>query len=284
MITTATLPDLPTRRPAWHPACWARFATEAGVYARRRIAHIRQVPEKLLDVTIQPVMFVILFSYVFAGAIAVDGGNYREYVIAGIVIQALTFGMMGPAMSIATDLTEGVVDRFRVLPSARPAYLAGHYVAELVGASISITVLLASALVVGWRTHTPALDVLTAIVLLLVFASLMIWLGTLIGMLVRTPDAVMGVAVVVLFPLAFFSAAFVPIDTLPDTLQLVASWNPVTVLVTAVRVLFGNPVAPVTDPGWPLIHPVLASFLMSGIALAVLVPVTVATFLRKTTE
>ena len=103
------------------------------MFARRNIEHIRQIPEKLLDVTVQPLMFVLLFAYVFGGAIAVKGGSYREYLIGGILIQSLTFGMVGPATSIATDLTEGVIDRFRSLPATRMAYLLGHFLAELAG-------------------------------------------------------------------------------------------------------------------------------------------------------
>ena len=129
------------------------------VYARRNIQHIRQIPEKLLDVTIQPLMFVLLFAFVFGGAIAVDGGGYREYLIGGILIQSLAVAMMGPATAIATDLGEGVIDRFRSLPSTRGAYLLGHYIAELAGIVLSIVVLLAAGLLVGWRTHTDFVHV-----------------------------------------------------------------------------------------------------------------------------
>ncbi len=103
------------------------------MFARRNVEHIRQIPEKLLDVTVQPIMFVLLFAFVFGGAISVDGGNYREYLIGGILIQTLAFGLMGPATSISTDLTEGVIDRFRSLPTARSAYLVGHFVSEIAG-------------------------------------------------------------------------------------------------------------------------------------------------------
>ena len=123
------------------------------VFARRNLEHIRQIPEKLLDVTIQPLMFVLLFAYVFGGAINTGAGSYREFLIGGILVQSLAFGMMGPANSIATDLTEGVIDRFRSLPAARSAYLLGHYVAELAGLALSIVVLTGTGLLVGWRTH-----------------------------------------------------------------------------------------------------------------------------------
>ena len=140
-----------SRRPHWadlddHRSGLATLWSDTMVYAARNIAHIRQIPEKLLDVTLQPLMFVLLFAYVFGGAIAVSGGNYREYVIAGILMQSLAFGMTGPATAIATDLTEGVIDRFRSLPASRAAYLLGHYVAELAGMVLSIVVLLGAGL------------------------------------------------------------------------------------------------------------------------------------------
>jgi ABC-2 type transport system permease protein len=239
------------------------------VFARRNIEHIRQIPEKLLDVTVQPLMFVLLFAYVFGGAINVTGGNYREYLIGGILVQSIAFGMMGPATSIATDLTEGVIDRFRSLPTRPTAYLLGHYVAELAGMALSIAVLLGAGLAVGWRTHQDVWHVAGAAVLLLGFASAMIWIGTWIGLMVRSPDAVMGIAFVLVFPLTFLSSAFVPIESLPNVLQWVASWNPVSVMVAAVRELFGNPTAPVTKQVWPLEHPVVAGVIYCLVVLVI---------------
>jgi ABC-2 type transport system permease protein len=252
------------------------------VFARRNVEHIRQIPEKLLDVTMQPIMFVLLFSFVFGGAIAIDGGTYREYIIGGILIQSLTFGMNGPATSIATDMQEGVIDRFRSLPASRAAYLVGHFLAELAGMALSIVVLLGTGLLVGWRAHTDVVHVSGALVLLLLFASAMIWVGTWIGMMVRSPDAVMGVAFVVVFPLTFLSSAFVPIETLPDALQWVASWNPVSALVAAVRELFGNPLTPVVKDVWPMVHPVAASFVYCALILAIAIPGSLRRYQART--
>ena len=254
------------------------------VFAWRNVEHIRQIPEKLLDVTLQPLMFVMLFAYVFGGAIAVRGGSYREYIVAGILMQSLAFGMTGPATAIATDLTEGVIDRFRSLPAARSAYVAGHYVAELAGMALSIVVLLGAGFLVGWRTHTDLLHIATAGVLLLAFASAMIWVGTWIGLLVRSPDAVMGVGFVVVFPLTFLSTAFVPIGSLPTFLQWIASWNPISVMVGAVRELFGNPVATITQHTWPLEHLVPAAFLYCIVILAVTVPASLRRYRARTSD
>jgi ABC transporter DrrB family efflux protein len=254
------------------------------VYARRNIQHIRQIPEKLLDVTIQPLMFVLLFAFVFGGAIAVDGGGYREYLIGGILIQSLAFAMMGPATAIATDLGEGVIDRFRSLPSTRGAYLLGHYIAELAGIVLSIVVLLAAGLLVGWRTHTDFLHVAEAILLLIVFASAIIWFGTWLGMIVRSPDAVMGVGFTVVFPLTFLSNAFVPISTLPNVLQWIASINPVSVMVAAVRTLFGNPLSPIAKDIWPMRHPVAAAWIYCIILLCIAVPLALRRYKVRTSD
>jgi ABC transporter DrrB family efflux protein len=221
---------------------------------------------------------------VFGGAINVSGGGYREYIIAGILMQSLAFGLTGPATAIATDLTEGVIDRFRSLPATRTAYLLGHYVAELGGMLLSIVVLLGAGLVVGWRTHTGADHVFGAVLLLLLFASAMIWIGTWIGLMVRSPDAVMGVGFVVVFPLTFLSSAFVPIDTLPSALQYVAAWNPISVMVGAVRELFGNPTVPITVHSWPLEHAIPAAFAYCLLLLALAVPASLRRYRVRTSD
>jgi ABC-2 type transport system permease protein len=260
------------------------LASDILVFARRNIEHVRQIPEKLLDVTLQPIMFVLLFAFVFGGAIAVEGGNYREYLIGGILVQSLAFGMMGPGVSIATDLTEGVIDRFRSLPSARSAYLLGHFVAELGALLMAITILLGTGLAIGWRTHSAWWEVVEGLALLVTFGSAMIWLGTWVGMRVRSADAVQGVAFMIVFPLTFISSAFVPIASMPEALQWVASCNPVSAIVAAVRELFGNPVTPVTKDVWPLEHPVAAAWLYCVVILAIVVPAAVHRHRLRTTD
>jgi len=260
------------------------FWSDTMVYAGRNLAHIRQIPEKLLDVTLQPLMFVLLFAYVFGGAISVPGGSYREFIIAGILVQSIAFGLMGPATSIATDLSEGVIDRFRSLPTRKAAYLVGHFLAELSGMVLAIVILLGAGLIVGWRVHEDVGHVTAAALLLLLFASTMIWIGTWIGLTVRTPDAVMGVAFVLVFPLTFLSTAFVPINSLPNALQWVAAWNPISVMVSAVRDLFGNPTSPVARHSWPLEHPVVGAVLFTVALLAVAVPGALRRYQARTID
>jgi ABC-2 type transport system permease protein len=259
------------------------LVSDSMVFARRRLEHIRQLPEKLLDVTAQPLMFVLLFTYIFGGAIGVEGGSYRHYVIGGILVQTLAFGMVGPATSIATDLTEGVVDRFRSLPARRDAYLVGHWIAELSGMALATALVLTAGFAVGWRTHTGAIDLATVAVLILAFAAAMVWVGTYVGLIVRTPDAVTGVAFTTIFPLTFISNAFVPIASLPEPLQWAASVNPVSVIVAAVRTLFDNPVTPNPRDVWPLDHPVPAAFLYTTVLLVLSITASIRRYHRRTT-
>jgi ABC-2 type transport system permease protein len=252
------------------------------VFTGRQIAHIRQIPEKLLDVTLQPLMFVLLFSYVFSGAMTI-GGNYREYLVAGILVQSLAFGLIGPATATATDIREGVVDRFRTLPTARGAYLSGQFLAELGGMAVAIAVVLGTGLIVGWRAHEPGPSTL-AFLLILAFASAMVWIGIFLGLTVRTPDAVMGVGFVVVFPLTFVSNAFVPIESLPSVLQTIAGWNPVSIMVAAVRELFGNPIPAIADPSWPLQHAVPMAFVSCAVLLAGAVPLALRAYRTRTRD
>jgi ABC-2 type transport system permease protein len=259
-----------------------RVVADSLVLARRNLAHVRQIPEKLIDVTLQPLVFVLLFAYVFGGVIAVPDGSYREYLVGGVLVQTLAFGIMGPATSIATDLTEGIVDR--TLPMARSAYLLGHLAAELAAASLALVVMVGSGLVVGWRIHADLPHALAGFGVLLLFAAAMLWVGTLLGVSVRSPDAVTGVAFITMFPLTFLANAFVPAAGLPDGLQAVAEWNPVSAVIAAVRTLFGNPTATPADAAWPLRHPVVAAIAWCVAILAVAVPLTVWRFRARTTD
>jgi ABC transporter DrrB family efflux protein len=239
---------------------------------RRNLAHVRQIPEKLLDVTVQPVMFVALFAYVFGGVIAVPGSNYREYLIAGIIVQSLGFGIMGPATSIATDLGEGVVDRFRSLPMARSAYLLGNLVAEMLSMALAVVVLSLAGLLVGWRIHSSPIEAIGGYALLMFFAFAMLWVGTYLGLVVRSPDAAQGIVFIVIFPLTFLATTFVPITGYTGVLRMVAAWNPISALSGAVRLLFGNPTA--TPPGspWPLTHSIVTSVLWCSLIVLIALP------------
>jgi ABC-2 type transport system permease protein len=276
VMSTLTAPSSAVR------ARW--LVSDSLALARRNLSHVRQIPEKLLDVTLQPLMFVLLFAFVFGGVIHVPDGNYREYLVGGILIQTLAFGMMGPGVAIATDLGEGIVDRFRSLPTSRAAYLVGHFLAEFAAILVALVVLTISGLIVGWKIHSSVGDAIAGFGLLMLFACACIWLGTLIGVVARTPDSVQGVAFMTVFPLTFLANAFVPIDGLPDGLRQIAEWNPISALVAATRTLFGNPTALPADAAWPLQHPVVAALAWSLAILAISVPLCIRRFQARTTD
>jgi ABC transporter DrrB family efflux protein len=276
---TAALPTT-----AAEPARLRWLVGDAWVLARRHFAHIRQIPEELFDVTLQPLMFVLLFSFVFGNVIHVPGGgDYHEYLIGGILVQTLAFGMMGPGVSMSTDLGEGIIDRFRSLPMSRPAYLLGHLTAELSATVLAVAVMVVSGLIVGWGISSSPLEAAAGFGVVLLLAITMLWLGTLVGVVVRTPDAVQGIAFIAVFPLTFVANTFVPIGGLPDGLRQFAEYNPVSCWSAGIRTLFGNPTAIPDGSAWPLEHPVLASVLWCLAILAVSVPLTVRAYRRRTT-
>jgi ABC-2 type transport system permease protein len=254
--------------------------------AGRNLEHVRQIPEKLIDVTLQPIMFTVLFAYVFGGVIAVPDGNYREYLIGGVLVQSLGFGVMGPATSIATDLGEGVVDRFRSLPMSLASYLAGHIVAEMAAIAIAVTVLSLSGLVVGWRIHSDLWHALAGYGVVFLFAFAMLWCGTLLGIIVRSPDAAQGLVFMTVFPLTFLATTFVPIGGFSPFLRIIAAWNPISAVAAAVRGLFGNPTGSMAGvvEAWPLRHPVQASVAWCLLIIAVTMPLALRRFRARTTD
>ena len=166
---------------------------------------------------------------------------------------------------------------------ARSAFLVGHVLAELAAALVGLTVMTLAGLVVGWRIHTDVPHALAGFGLLVLLAFAMLWIGMLLGTLARSADAVTGIVFIVIFPLTFVANAFVPSGTLPDVLEKVASWNPVSALAAGIRTLFGNPTATPADAPWPLQHPVASSLIWCALLLAVAVPLAIAAY-RKRTE
>ena len=239
---------------------------------KRNLTHVRHVPEKLIDVTLQPLMFVLLFAYVFGGAISVSGGSYHEYLMGGIIVQTLTFAIMGTAVGLADDMGKGVVDRFRSLPMARSAVLAGRTLADLLANVLALCVLVVAGLIVGWGIHDGIGSAIAGFALVLLFSYAMTWAGVLLGLLVRAPDAAQGFVFVVIFPLTFLANTFVSTQDLPSGLREVAEWNPISAVVAAVRDLFGNPTGLPADPAWPLQHAIPVAIAWSVAILAVCAP------------
>jgi ABC-2 type transport system permease protein len=259
------------------------YAADTWVIARRGIKHMRRQPEALSDATIQPIMFVLLFAFVFGGAINVPGGgSYKEFLMGGIFAQTIVFGCFGVAMALAHDRTNGAIDRFHSLPIARGTFLSGHALASLLRALLPIVFMSATGFVVGWRIHTGILHILTGYGLMIVFSFAVIWIGVLMASLVSTPEAVQGVAFIAIFPITFIASTFVPTSTLPGVLRTFAEWNPTSALANALRQEFGNPggVVP-SDAIWPLAHPIVYTLIWAAAIVAVCAPLSVALYQRS---
>ncbi|WP_371676951.1 ABC transporter permease [Streptomyces sp. NBC_01276] len=251
-----------------------RSVRDSLVIAKRNLIRMSRIPEMIIFGVIQPVMFVVLFSYVFGGSIAVGGSTspaaYREFLMAGIFAQTVTFATAGAGAGIADDMHKGLIDRFRSLPMARGAVLTGRTLADLVQTSLTLVVLAVVALLVGWRTHTGFVEVISGFALLLLLGYAFSWIGALIGLSVRTPEAATSGGLIWLFPLTFISNAFVPSDNMPPFLRHIAEWNPFSATVQAARELFGNlPEGYPVPDAWPMQHPVLASVLWSVLIVVV---------------
>src|SRR6476659_11475484 len=215
------------------------------VVAWRNLKRIPRIPELAIFAILQSVMFVLLFSFVFGGAIPIPGNPdpnaYREYLMPGIFAQNIVFAAATTAIGMCDDINKGIIDRFRSLPMARSAVLSGRTSADVVYNAGILVVLMLSGLVVGWRVHGTVGDFVLAIVLMLMFTFAMAWIGVLLGLLVKTVENAQQLGFLVIFPLTFVSSAFVPVETLPSVLKPIAEWNPVSALVSANRDLFGNP-------------------------------------------
>ncbi|MCW5253949.1 MULTISPECIES: ABC transporter permease [unclassified Streptomyces] len=252
-----------------HPAI--RSVRDSLVVAKRNLIRMTRIPEMVIFGLIQPIMFVVLFSYVFGGSLKIGGTTdssvYREFLMAGIFAQTVTFATAGAGAGIADDMSKGLIDRFRSLPMARGAVLTGRTLADLVQTALTLFVLAMVALLVGWRTHTNLGQVLGAFGLLLLLGYAFTWVGALIGLSVRTPEAATSGGLIWLFPVTFVSNAFVDSSQMTPWLRHVADWNPFSATVQACRELFGNPGVSQSD-AWPMQHPVWASLIYSVLIIA----------------
>jgi ABC-2 type transport system permease protein len=253
---------------------------------RRNLTHIKRQPEMLTDVTIQPVMFVLLFAFVFGGSITVPGVDYKEWLLPGIMAQTMTFSAFVVAIGLNTDLGKGIVDRFRSLPIGRSSVVVARSVSSIIHSMIGIVVMSVTGLFVGWGIHDGILRGLAGYALLVLFGFAMIWVGILFGSALRSVEAVQGVMFTTIFPLTFLSNAFARTEVMPDWLRFLAEWNPISALVQAMRELWGNdggmPAA--TDAALPLQHPVLTTVIWSVGLSAVLAPLAVRAFVNRTND
>ena len=260
-----------------------RTFRDSRIVARRNLIKIKRVPDLLVFTLMSPIMFVLLFAYVFGGSIAVPGVDYREFLMAGIFAQTVIFGATITGAGLAEDIQKGIIDRFRSLPMSRSAVLAGRTASDVVNNVLVIIVMSITGLAVGWRIRSSPLEAIGGFLLLLLFAYAVSWMMAYIGLLVPSPEVVNNASFMAIFPLTFIANTFVPSDNLPTPLRHFAEWNPVSSVTQAARDLFGN-----TDPSfpapdvWSLQHPVLYTIIWAGIIMAIFVPLSARQYQRTT--
>lgn len=268
-VITATAPRTAELTPRVAPVEGLR---QVFTLAWRSLVQIKHNPMELLDLSVQPIMFVLLFTYVFGGAIKGSPGEYLQFMLPGIIVQTALFATMTTGFGLNMDLTKGVFDRLRSLPIARSAPLAGRILADTAKQVWSVALLLAVGAILGFRLGTGPLELIAAVALLLVFNMAASWLSVLVGVLVSEPEKVQIFGFMVIFPLTFTSNVFVPTETMPGPLQAWVKANPVTVLADAIRgLLVGGPVG----------TPVLKSLLWAAAIAAVFAPLAVRALRRR---
>ena len=255
--------------------------SDTAVIAKRNVIKIKRLPEVLVFVLPSPIMFVLLFGYVFGNAIDVPGGDYREFLIAGIFAQTVLFGSTFTGAGIAEDMQKGIIDRFRSLPMSRSAVLAGRTTSDIIYNAISITIMSLTGLLVGWQIRSSAIEAMGGFALLLMFAYAFSWVMAYVALLVPSVEVINTASFMVIFPLSFVANTFVPAEDLPGPLQTFAEWNPVSSVTQAARELFGNIPAGAPEPtAWPLENPVFYTLLWIAAIVAVFAPLSVRRYKR----
>jgi ABC transporter DrrB family efflux protein len=280
-MTAITAPE-PFRQAAGQPGRLRWFISDVAVLAGRSLTRIAREPETLMNVTVQPLIFVLLFTYVFGGSIGLPGGgSYREFLIGGMLGMGLASTAPGTAVALVADMSTGLIDRFRSLPMSRAAVLAGRTIADLAMQVIGTAVVAGAGLAIGWRIHTPAGQAALAFGLALLFGYAFTWVGVALGLLLRSPAAAQQAGFLMFLPLTFVSNAFVPTQGMPGWLQAVADWNPLSAVAAATRHLFGNPNPVAGIHSWPMQHPELALLLWAVALIAIFAPLSVRLYRRK---
>ena len=246
----------------------------------RNFTRMLRSPDVIGFGLVQPIMFVLLFSQVFGGAINVPGTDYTSFLMAGIFAQTAIFGSTFSGMFMANDKKDGLIDRFKTLPMASSAVVMARTIADLALNTVSMVVMILTGLVAGWRPEAGLWKFLGGVALLLVFSWVFSWVMVWLGLIVKSVETMNNATFMVLFPLTFLSNAFVPSDSMPSLLRIFAEWNPVSSLVQATRELFGNVGSAPTPDSWPMQHPVVA--VLGGIIViaAVFIPLSVRQYRR----
>ena len=254
-----------------------QFVRDTALLTGRSLRAIPRVPERLLDVTIQPIVFILLFLYVFGSAIHVPGISYKDYMFPGIIGQSLAFGVIGAGVATSNDMTEGVVDRFRSMPISRLSIISGQVMGQFCEQVLGMVIVVSFGLILGWNPQLTPLHAVELLALMVLAVFAFTWCGVLLGMLVRSPDAMQGMGFIIIFPLAFLAGTFVPIAGMDAVPRAIAHWDPISALVASVR---GLTEGVHTSGSWQLVHPELAMAIWSVILLAISVPLALRRFNR----
>lgn len=256
-----------------------RLFSDGWVTTKRNLIKIVRVPDILFFTLLQPIMFVLLFTYVYGGVVDIPGSSYAEFLMAGIFAQTVVFGSTFSGSAMAQDLKDGIIDRFRTLPMNPAAVLIGRTNGDMFINAASMAVMMLTGFIVGWRVRSSFGEAVLAVGLILLFAYAFSWVMSYVGMSVRSPEIINNVSFLILFPITFISNAFVPSSTLPGPLRAFAEWNPVSALVQSSRELFGNvaPGLPVGD-AWTAQNPLATVLIGVAVMLAVFVPLSVRKF------
>jgi ABC-2 type transport system permease protein len=253
---------------------------DGAIVAKRNLIKIKRVPDIFVWTLMSPIMFVVLFAYVFGSSIKIPGVSYREYLIAGVFVQTVIFGSTFTGVGLADDMTKGIIDRFRSLPMARAAVLVGRTTSDIAFNSASIFVMSVTGLIVGWRIRTNPLSALGGFLLLLLFAYAMSWILAFVGLKVGKVEVVNNASFMFIFPLTFIANTFVRSDFLPGPLKTFAEWNPVSSVAQAVREAFGNTGNLPRPHVWSLDNPVLYTLIWVAAILAIFIPLSVRQYKR----
>lgn len=261
------------------PASRLRWAvTDGWTVTRRALTHWARQPEQVVIGLLFPVMLVLMFGYLFGGQMAVPGGGgYREFLMPGMFAMTMVFGIETTFAAVATDAAKGVTDRFRSMPMSPSAVVLGRAIADMLYSAIALTIMVLCGLAVGWRWREGPAKALAAIGLLLLLRFGLLWLGVYLGLIVKGPEALVTVQILV-WPIGFLSNAFVAPDTMPGWLGATAEWNPLSATVAAARELFGN--AGWGGTSWPAEHAVLMAAVWPLILVAVFFPLSVRRYRR----
>jgi ABC-2 type transport system permease protein len=246
---------------------------------RRDILHWLREPGPVIVGLLFPVLMVVMFGYLFGGAMAVPGGGegYREFILPGMFAMTMAFGLEATMVAVSTDAAKGVTDRFRSMPMAPSAVVVGRAGADMVNSALGLAVIMVAGLLIGWRAHTGPASVLAAVGLLLLLRFALLWLGIYLGLVIKGPESVMAVQILV-WPVTFLSNAFVAPGTMPGWLGAIAEWNPLSSTVAATRDLFGNPSW--GDGSWVGEHAMLMAVVWPVLLIAIFFPLSVRRFQR----